>query len=276
MKFFIKMILVVVTTMILANGTLYAEVPAPEKNNHIVGGILVKDFQKEVPWQVALISADIKEPARDQFCGGSVIGTQWILTAAHCVDNFNVQGDPKRVDVIAGTKTYKNGGERLEVSEIYVHPKWNDTGFELDYDAALLHLKTPVTKGQKILLATSNSDLSVGFPVRVSGWGLLTEGGVGSIDLRRVDVPVISNETCNKPDSYDGRVSDQMLCAGIRKGGLDACQGDSGGPAAIKKDGKYLLAGIVSWGYGCAREFKYGIYTRVPTVAKWVSETIAN
>jgi trypsin len=70
-------------------------------------------------------------------------------------------------------------------------------------------------------------------------------------------------------------VSDQMFCAGAREGGLDSCQGDSGGPVVSNVSGTNQLVGVVSWGFGCARELKYGVYTRVTSVSQWVADTMA-
>ena len=80
-----------------------------------------------------------------QFCGGILDCTNWVLTAAHCVDNRMVQNDPNRLDVIAGTLKYKTGGLRSDVEKIIVNPKWKATGTQYDFDAALLKLKTPIT-----------------------------------------------------------------------------------------------------------------------------------
>jgi secreted trypsin-like serine protease len=126
-----------------------------------------------------------------------------------------------------------------------------------------------------IALSPPSGTLPVGPNVRVSGWGAISEGGPGSNQLLFVDVPVVSNTDCNKPESYDGLVSDQMFCAGARDGGLDSCQGDSGGPVVSNVSGTNELVGVVSWGFGCARELKYGVYTRVTSVSQWIADAMA-
>jgi secreted trypsin-like serine protease len=245
---------------------------APPVSPFIVGGVPVNNIS-ELPWQVALVDGD--DSKRDQFCGGSLIAPNWVLTAAHCIDNFIVLLDPKRVDVIAGTIKYDAGGERMNVEKIIVHPQWGQPGAQNDFDAALLKLATPAKLGQPITLIPPSGSLPEGPNVRVSGWGALSEGGSGSNQLMRVDVPVVSNTECNKPESYDGRITAQMFCAGLREGGKDSCQGDSGGPVMSAISGSPQLVGVVSWGFGCARKLKYGVYTRVTTVSQWASDTMA-
>jgi secreted trypsin-like serine protease len=233
----------------------------------IVGGVPVKDIS-ELPWQVALLDGASTMPR--QFCGGSIVASQWILTAAHCVEGRT----PDKIDVLAGTIHKYAGGQRSDSVAIFVHPKWGQTELEYDFDAALIKLPKALTVGAAIALATPETELPVDFLIRVSGWGATSEGGPSSPELLMVDVPVVSNETCNLPTSYGGAVSENMICLGKAAGGADSCQGDSGGPAARIGD-KIVLAGIVSWGWGCAQPNLYGVYTRVSSVADWVKATMA-
>ena len=106
------------------------------------------------------------------------------------------------------------------------------------------------------------ADGVVGGNLLTTGWGNLTEGGVTPIDLQRVEVPLVDRVNCNDVNSYNGEITENMICAGIDEGGRDACQGDSGGPLT-RGTGNSVLTGITSWGYGCARPNLYGVYTRV-------------
>ena len=263
---------ITVTLTVFSAANAPAPAQAPAVHPFIVGGRPAANIS-DLSWQVALM--DGNDNSLFQFCGGSLVAPNWVLTAAHCVDNSMVQKDPKRLDVIAGTLTYKMGGVRSDVDKIVVHPKWGQTNAQFDFDATLLKLKTPVSVVASIKLIAPNGTLPEGPTVRVSGWGAISEGGPVSDKLLLVDVPVISNAECNKPESYDGRVSAQMFCAGAREGGLDSCQGDSGGPVISTASGTPELVGIVSWGFGCARALKYGVYTRVTTVSQWASDTMA-
>ena len=214
------------------------------------------------PWQVALLRG--QQTDRSQFCGGSLVAPDTVVTAAHCIDSWFVQKDPARVDVLIGTANTQQGGERIKVRSVALHPSWNSRNN--DYDVAVLRLATPATQGRAVPIHT---DVVATLPKTgtwVTGWGAIGEGRPGSDLLLGVEVPVVANTECNKPESYGGRVTAQMLCAGERAGGKDSCQGDSGGPLTHNQ----RLIGIVSWGAGCARELKYGVYTRVSSVAPWI------
>jgi transmembrane serine protease 11D len=224
------------------------------------------------PWQIAMIRAVVPEPTRSQFCGGSIIANDWILTAAHCVKNSVVREDPTRVEIIAGSSQYAIGGERLKVAAIHTHPRYNQA--TMDNDFALLRLQTPMTKGQIIALADAKTDLGDGTTMCVSGWGAISEGGPGAIDLLGAEVPIVSTPVCNAPASYNGDILPSMFCAGKKEGGVDSCQGDSGGPGSAVINGRTTLVGVVSWGEGCARRLKYGVYSRVSTAAEWIATTL--
>ncbi|MES3038029.1 MAG: serine protease, partial [Bdellovibrionota bacterium] len=110
--------------------------------------------------------------------------------------------------------------------------------------------------------------------VTVAGWGTLKEGGGVSPKLMKVDVPLVSAVNCKK--SYPNQIDDTMICAGFEAGGQDSCQGDSGGPLYYQTpNGNFVLAGVVSWGRGCARPKYYGVYGNVSSVVEWIETSTA-
>jgi secreted trypsin-like serine protease len=236
----------------------------------IVGGspALASDF----PWQVALIRGAVGEPQRSQFCGGTLIASDLVITAAHCVDNAVVRSDPARVNIIAGASAYEDGGQRASVKAIFKHPNWNKE--TLDFDVAVLRLSGPVAVGRPIALAGTGP--IAGTRAWVSGWGATVEGGRGSTQLMAVEVPVVDQGVGHAKESYDGAITNQMFCAGEREGGKDSCQGDSGGPLVSGNVNNEQLIGVVSWGEGCARRLKYGIYTKVSVIGGWLTAITNN
>lgn len=234
----------------------------------IVGGYSVTIADN--PWQVALVRAYL--PGRSQFCGGSLIAANVVVTAAHCVDNSIVRNDPARVDIVAGTTGYASGGDRLRVAAIYRHPQWDSS--TQDYDIAILRLQSSSAAGRAVPIEPQPA--AVGSLAFVTGWGALSEGGPGAEQLMGVALPIVDSAVCNHPDSYGGAVTDRMLCAGEQEGGRDSCQGDSGGPLTLTQGGTTRLIGLVSFGEGCARRLKYGVYTRVSSVAAWIQSFLGN
>lgn len=94
-----------------------------------------------------------------------------------------------------------------------------------------------------------------------------------SEELRKVDVPIVSREECAvQYEDHVSDVTDNMICAGYKKGGKDACVGDSGGPQV---DSTGVLVGLVSWGNMCALPGYPGVYTRVGNYIEWIAETIS-
>lgn len=204
-------------------------------------------------------------------CGASLIAPRWVVTAEHCVDHVSDLSNPVELQVVVGRADLNSSdGYERDVSEVIFHPDLG-TGIDHEHDIALLKLSSAVNGITPIAIADSQIMDLVGNPGDISkvlGWGDTEEGGSGVDQLREVDVPIVSNSQCN--DDYNGEISDNMLCAGIPEGGIDACQGDSGGPLVVNNSGTFHLAGIVSWGKGCARPDYPGVYTRVESFASWI------
>jgi secreted trypsin-like serine protease len=228
----------------------------------IVGGEKVDIAQ--YPWQVAL------QFQGSFFCGGSIVSQKWILTAAHC---FKFSKDAKDWRVKAGATNYVTGGVWSEVDRVKVHEKYNATTNE--NDIALVRVKSlPVGVGKIIPRAQASLAIPISQPLEVTGWGATQESGEGSNVLLKATVPYTDSTLCNKSAAPNSRVSATMLCAGYKEGGVDSCQGDSGGPLVWKTPDGPVLVGIVSFGEGCARQLKYGVYTRVSAHYDWITRTM--
>ena len=218
----------------------------------IVGGTVAGAGDN--PFQVALLTKSVADNFNAQFCGGTLVAPNMVVTAAHCSD-FTTAG---QVQVLTGTRLLDGSGVRRDVTRISIHPNWNSRTF--DYDVAVWELSTSAFGNATATLAAATPP--AGTSALITGWGALTEGGSFPIDLRRAIVPLVDNTTCNGRKSYNGAITARMVCAGLASGGVDSCQGDSGGPLTTGS-GFGTLTGIVSWGNGCARRNKYGVYTRV-------------
>ncbi|KAL0267589.1 UNVERIFIED_CONTAM: hypothetical protein PYX00_009821 [Menopon gallinae] len=211
----------------------------------------------EVPYQVSL------QYRNRHICGGSILDSRHVLTAAHCVHGMNSQV----MSVRAGSSLHSSGGEVHRVRRATVHPNYREA--TSDNDIAMLELATPITPSSGArAVQLARSEPRPGERALVSGWGATREGGGASRTLKSVSVPTISRESCQRMYMRFNTVTENMWCAGYHEGKRDACQGDSGGPAVV--NGR--LAGVVSWGAGCARRASPGVYANVARYQDWIAE----
>ena len=239
------------------------QVLRPAARGKIINGVPARAGL--LPYQVSLF-----RPLDGHFCGGSLIDSQWVLTAAHCIMWMDL---PTGFKVLGGTNHLLTGGQVFDVDSVYVHPDYNEDTSENDI-ALVKVVAQPVRSGNSLRaisafsFTTDTSRQLVGAAI-VSGFGSTEEGGNASPQLLMADVPVVSNDTCNAPESYNGEIFDSMVCAGGEQ--KDSCQGDSGGPLVVGDEQRgFALIGVVSFGEGCARPLKYGVYTRVASFADWI------
>lgn len=234
-------------------------------NEKIVGGVPVTDLA-EVPYMVSLSGA----------CGGSIISKKWVLTAAHCAGYFKT--------VKGGVLNLNETGVTFQIKRTIKHPEYNSSTMANDF--ALVELAEEIdfekTKLAPVSLATPDfereGNQEPGMDSTVYGYGNLGQGQSNSKkELNKVIVPVVSNDEANRTESYNGKIDATMIAAGYAEGGKDSCQGDSGGPLVVfDQQNEPVLIGVVSWGEGCAKKNKYGIYSRVSSGYNWIQETTGN
>lgn len=235
-----------------------AQAPSGSGDPEIVGGVPVGSAA-EYPYQVALVHRGVADPFNAQFCGGSLISPDTVLTAAHCVDGEVATDLAVRSGIV---DLVDDVGHRANVRQIRMHPAYDaDTS---DNDVAVLQLATTLPETVVEMAQPSQAGLwPAGTLATITGWGDLTGDDDYPTDLHVADdVPVVDDPTCAA--AYDGYVAAHMLCAGdVELGGVDTCQGDSGGPIVVDDGGSPLQIGITSFGEGCALPGFPGVYTQV-------------
>uniref|UniRef100_A0A8C6JNX7 Uncharacterized protein n=1 Tax=Melopsittacus undulatus TaxID=13146 RepID=A0A8C6JNX7_MELUD len=242
--------------------------PAMQTAGRIVGGS--EASRGEFPWQVSL------RENNEHFCGAAILTEKWLVSAAHCFTEFQ---DPAMWAAYTGTTSLRgsdSGAVKMGIARIIPHPSYNtDTA---DYDVAVLELKRPVsfTKYiQPVCLPDAGHHFPTSKKCLISGWGYLKEDFLVKPEyLQKATVELLDQTLCSS--LYSHALTDRMLCAGYLEGKIDSCQGDSGGPLVCQEpSGKFFLAGIVSWGIGCAEARRPGVYTRVTKLRDWILDAIS-
>jgi len=233
----------------------------------------------EWPWHAAIL-----ESRQDLYvCGASLLAERWVLTAAHCVDDYLPYTNGSVLKVRLGEYDVTTTAEPLRheerrVRRLVLHPGFDNA--TLANDIALLELSSPARRSQHVdaVCMPKRGDFAQRKKARcyVTGWGRTNEDAAHSAVLKEVAVPLWENAACQSAlrrqfgPAYT--LPHTAICAGAE--GRDACDGDGGGPMVCEKDGHWYQVGVVSFGIGCGTRNVPGVYTRVQSYERWIRDTV--
>jgi len=225
------------------------------------------------PWQIAVL-----DRKKRLICGGTLITSEFVLTAAHCVTaNMNiVAGEYNLAD-----KESEDRQER-KVARAFKHPQYNKNN--VDNDIAVLKLEQPLQFNHRVwpaCLPQQGEELESNVNATILGWGatryLRQPDGKPQVErddmLHEARVPTVDFAEC-KFSYGDDLESHHVICAGYKEGRIDSCAGDSGGPLLVERQGRWHVYGVTSFGDECGKEGKYGIYSKTSAYVNWVKKIV--
>ncbi|XP_078318807.1 neurotrypsin-like isoform X2 [Crassostrea virginica] len=243
----------------------------PRKLQRIVGGHT--SSPGKWPW-LASIFLHIPPMSQEQFCAGSLVNDEWILTAAHCFDRTT---DKRDIRIRLGEFNLRHhdpSEQTFNATELFIHPLYTSSSH--DFDIALIRLNRPADTSSdyvnNICLPVASENPFQDDYCYVAGWG--NTGSTASSRtavLQEAKMPLIDNAVCK---GIYSQLTSNMMCGGYIFGGIDTCQGDSGGPLSCRRSNQWEVGGVISWGNGCAQVLKPGVYTRTMPFLTWITDTM--
>ncbi|XP_040265432.1 chymotrypsinogen A-like [Bufo bufo] len=216
------------------------------------------------PWQVSL-----QDYTGFHFCGGSLINSLWVVTAAHC-------GVTTSHRVILGEFDRSSSAEPIQtktISRVFRHPSYNS--FTIANDITLLKLTSAATFNSRVspvCVAAGVDVFNGGERCVTTGWGYVNAASqVTPSKLQQVALPLLTTTDCQR--YWGSNILSTMICAGAS--GVSSCMGDSGGPLVCQRNGAWTLAGIVSWGSSTCSTSTPAVYARVTALRAWLDQTVA-
>ena len=243
-----------------------ASVPSWMTGDRIVGG---QDASSAIPWQVSIRSGT---SGNNHFCGGTILDSKTILSAAHCFSN-GISNQYVMAGAVSRTDT---SGQTIKIASLVRNTEMQYNSQSLNNDYIILKLESDLTFNANVQPAclpdASYDPGTSGKTCYVSGWGTLSSGANSLPNtLQWVGVPTMTNSQCSQ---YYNSITSSMICAGFQAGGKDSCQGDSGGPFICNENGQAIITGVVSWGAGCASPNAPGVYARVTAALDWIKSNM--
>ncbi|KAL4623193.1 chymotrypsin-like elastase family member 2A [Arapaima gigas] len=248
--------------------------PIQPSITRVVNGVDARPYSW--PWQISL--QYLRDTEWRHTCGGSLIATNWVMTAAHCIDKS------KTYRVYVGKYNLvveEPGSYAIAAEKLIVNEKWNPIFVALGNDIALVKLSEHVTLSDHIQLGCippAGSILPNDYPCYITGWGRLYTNGPIADKLQQALMPVVDHAICSQPDWWGPAIRTTMVCAG-GDGIVAGCNGDSGGPLNCRNsDGVWEVHGIASFvsGLGCNYQKKPTVFTRVSAFNDWIDQQMMN